>query len=104
MIKSKKADSIFKLNFLILYNSLLGETTKSSIVNKRFLKAITDDSTIRNLNWCNYMITCLKRTKEEWNGVKPYHRPLTFLAVCLYMNIYNTSHLPISQKHLTNIY
>ncbi|MFS7899970.1 hypothetical protein Hanom_Chr00s088160g01797591 [Helianthus anomalus] len=40
-----------------------------------------NEGDIPNMDWCSYVITCLKRTKEEWNGSEPYNGPLTFLAV-----------------------
>ncbi|XP_076904808.1 uncharacterized protein LOC143560381 isoform X2 [Bidens hawaiensis] len=33
------------------------------------------------MDWYSYVIICLKRTKEGWNGKEPYNGPLTFLAV-----------------------
>ncbi|XP_076904806.1 uncharacterized protein LOC143560379 [Bidens hawaiensis] len=61
----------------------MGETTKSATVNQKFLTSIVNEDDIRNMDWCGYVITCLKRTKEGWNGIKPYNGPLTFL-VALY--------------------
>ncbi|MFS7909953.1 hypothetical protein Hanom_Chr02g00100651 [Helianthus anomalus] len=43
-----------------------------------------NEGDIPNMDWCSYVITCLKRTKEEWNGTEPYNGPLTFLAVRLF--------------------
>ncbi|XP_076934220.1 uncharacterized protein LOC143600408 [Bidens hawaiensis] len=59
----------------------MGETTNSASVNQKFLTSIMNVRNISNMDWCSYLITCLKRTKERWNGKDPYNGPLTFLAV-----------------------
>ncbi|XP_076950438.1 uncharacterized protein LOC143623400 [Bidens hawaiensis] len=76
-----KGGTLFKLNFLVLYNTIMGETTKCVDVNHKFLSSIINEGDISSMDWCSYIITCLKRTKEEWNGIEPYNGPLTFLAV-----------------------
>ncbi|XP_076898776.1 uncharacterized protein LOC143552439 [Bidens hawaiensis] len=73
--------TLFKLNFLVIFNSIMGETAKSYNVNQKFLSSIKNEADISNMDWCSYIITCLKRTKEGWNGKEPYNGPLTFLAV-----------------------
>ncbi|XP_076898777.1 uncharacterized protein LOC143552442 [Bidens hawaiensis] len=76
-----KGGTLFKLNFLVLYNTIMGETTKCADVNHKFLSSIINEGDISSMNWCSYIITCLKKTKEGWNGIEPYNGPLTFLAV-----------------------
>ncbi|KAI3814022.1 hypothetical protein L1987_18764 [Smallanthus sonchifolius] len=76
---------LFKLNFLVVFNTIMGETTKSSTVNQRFLTSITSRCDTQKMNWCGYIITCLERTKQGWNGSEHFNGPLTFLAV-LYAN------------------
>ncbi|KAJ0617505.1 putative phospholipase [Helianthus annuus] len=79
----RNGGTLFKLNFLVLFNSVMGETTKRMYptVNHKFLASIMNEGDISSMDWCSYIITCLKRTKEEWNGTEPYNGPLTFLAV-----------------------
>ncbi|XP_022004460.1 uncharacterized protein LOC110902023 [Helianthus annuus] len=71
---------LFKLNFLVIFNSIMGETTKSATVNQKFLTS-TNNEAIPNMDWCGYIIACLKRTREGWSGIEPYNGPLTVLAV-----------------------
>ncbi|KAL8232455.1 hypothetical protein R6Q57_002233 [Mikania cordata] len=33
------------------------------------------------MNWCDYLITCLNRTKKEWTSAEPFNGPLLFLAL-----------------------
>ncbi|MFS7912789.1 hypothetical protein Hanom_Chr02g00134001 [Helianthus anomalus] len=52
---------IFELNFLIFYNTILGETTHNSSINMRFFHRCIAGFNIRSFNWCEYMIKCLDR-------------------------------------------
>ncbi|KAL8242061.1 hypothetical protein R6Q59_012363, partial [Mikania micrantha] len=71
--KSEDGDWLFKLNWLLIYNTVQGWTTKSTIVNQKFLNSLTKDSDIPNMNWCDYLITCLNRTKKEWTSAEPFN-------------------------------
>ncbi|XP_076883840.1 uncharacterized protein LOC143532774 [Bidens hawaiensis] len=75
----RKGGRLFKANFLVVFNSILGETTKVAMVNQKFLASINNEDDIPNMDWCGYIITCLKRTKDEWDGGR-FNGPLTFLA------------------------
>ncbi|KAL9996537.1 hypothetical protein Hdeb2414_s0015g00439181 [Helianthus debilis subsp. tardiflorus] len=93
-LKSQRTGgTLFKLNFLVLFNSIMGETTKRATVNPKFLASIMDEGDICKMDWCTYMITCLNRTKEGWNGKEPYNGPLTLLAV-LYAHELQLKHNP----------
>ncbi|KAK1413131.1 hypothetical protein QVD17_34898 [Tagetes erecta] len=81
----------FKLNFLVIFNTILGKTTTGATVNQKFLASIGKYSDICSMNWCSYVITCLNRTKEKWNVKDKYNGPLTFLAV-LYAHEYELRH------------
>ncbi|KAJ0789797.1 putative papain-like cysteine peptidase superfamily [Helianthus annuus] len=73
---------LFVLNFLILYFSLLGETTTNNSVNVRFISNIQPDVDNKSFNWCACMVTCLKRTKTTWHGGDDAFRgPMLLLAV-----------------------
>ncbi|KAJ0807031.1 hypothetical protein HanOQP8_Chr00c130g0765351 [Helianthus annuus] len=77
----RRGGILFKLNFLVVFNSIMGETTKSATINQKFLGSINNEADIPNMDWCSYIIACLKRTKEGWSGIEPYNGPLTVLAV-----------------------
>ncbi|KAJ0804263.1 putative acting on peptide bonds (peptidase) [Helianthus annuus] len=93
----KDGRKFFKLNFLVVFNTIMGEITKSTAVNLRFLTSVRDETVIANMDWCSYIITCLKRTKEKWNGKESYNGPLTFLAV-LYAHDQLLRHTPAKAK------
>ncbi|KAK9065404.1 hypothetical protein SSX86_016787 [Deinandra increscens subsp. villosa] len=71
----------FKLNVLVVIISTIAEITKQSTVNMRCLKSITKDGVCTEYNWCKYVVTCLNRTKESWNGNEYYNGPITFLVL-----------------------
>ncbi|XP_022004468.2 uncharacterized protein LOC110902032 [Helianthus annuus] len=77
----RRGGILFKLNFLVVFNSIMGETTKSATINQKFLGSINNEADIPNMDWCSYIIACLKRTKEGWSGIEPYNGPFTVLAV-----------------------
>ncbi|MFS8024176.1 hypothetical protein Hanom_Chr16g01460161 [Helianthus anomalus] len=70
------------LNFLILYFSLLGDTTTNNSVNVRFISNIQPGVDIKSFNWCSYMVSCLNRTKMAWRGGDDAFRgPMLLLAI-----------------------
>ncbi|KAJ0509294.1 putative Ulp1 protease family catalytic domain, papain-like cysteine peptidase superfamily [Helianthus annuus] len=78
---SDESGRIFKLNFLVVFNTIMGETTKGSTVLMRFLPSVTTDVDIKDLDWCSYIVTLLKNTKAGWSGLEHFNGPLTFLAL-----------------------
>ncbi|KAF5781470.1 hypothetical protein HanRHA438_Chr11g0496741 [Helianthus annuus] len=73
---------IFVLNFLLFYNTLLGEITTNLMINMRFLPALSRGIEIMSFNWCEYMIRCLDRTVEAWLPNGPFLGPMPLLVVC----------------------
>ncbi|XP_035830816.1 uncharacterized protein LOC118480200 [Helianthus annuus] len=74
---------IFVLNFLLFYNTLLGETTTNSSINMKFLPALHRGKDIKSFNWCEYMIRCLNRTVEAWTPKEPFLGPMPLLVAAL---------------------
>ncbi|KAK9080273.1 hypothetical protein SSX86_001949 [Deinandra increscens subsp. villosa] len=78
--KNKGGGREFVLNFLVVFNTVIIETMQSSTINQRFLTSITTDSVVSRMNWCGYLIHCLKRTRNNWIPARAFNGPLTFLA------------------------
>ncbi|KAJ0560205.1 putative papain-like cysteine peptidase superfamily [Helianthus annuus] len=72
---------LFVLNFLVLMFTHLGEGTKSGTVNQRFLPLITKDVDIKELGWCDYMLTLLDRARKGWHPAQVFNGPLFLLAL-----------------------
>ncbi|PWA51308.1 hypothetical protein CTI12_AA463700 [Artemisia annua] len=45
---------MFKLNFLVLYFTSIGESNKNATVNLRFFNCIQDENDIPGFDWCSY--------------------------------------------------
>ncbi|KAF5813978.1 hypothetical protein HanXRQr2_Chr03g0105201 [Helianthus annuus] len=101
-MQAQKANGgIFVLNFLLFYNTLLGETTTNSSINMRFLPAMHRGMEIRIFNQCEYMIRCLDRKVEGWSTNDCFLGPMPLLVVCseCLHNFLNT-HLDYALKHI----
>ncbi|KAK9053356.1 hypothetical protein SSX86_029989 [Deinandra increscens subsp. villosa] len=83
MKSQKDAGWMFTINFMVVFATIFGNTMKNSTVNKRFLNNIRQDADIKNYNWCEYLIKCLKRERRDSNGLNPFCGPLQFLAMLM---------------------
>ncbi|PWA87360.1 hypothetical protein CTI12_AA128140 [Artemisia annua] len=92
ILETKKGGWMFKLNFLVLFFSTIGELNLSNTVNLRFLPCIKNEDDILKLDWCTYIIECLVRTKRSWNRNAHFNGPVILLLV-----VYATSDIAI--KH-----
>ncbi|XP_022024912.1 uncharacterized protein LOC110925257 [Helianthus annuus] len=96
--ESSQAGKLFNTNFLVVVNTLLGETTQSTTVNQRFIIGIENDSEIPNMNWCGYMLECLRRSKKKWKGgIDQFTGPIILLAV-IFAHSYFKRHKKTSFK------
>nr|GFA69430.1 ulp1 protease family, C-terminal catalytic domain-containing protein [Tanacetum cinerariifolium] len=86
-ISIKDAGKLFKMNFLMLFANTMGLCEKSRVCNMNILKKITDDVCVEKIDWCSYIIKCLKESKQKW--VNPdknhYTGPVTFM-ILLYLH------------------
>jgi len=74
----------FMINFLVGFFTIVGETNKNSVVNLRFLTSIKKNTTagdIKQLQWCDYLISCLNRTRATWTPDTKFNGPLLVLVV-----------------------
>jgi len=78
---STDTSRLFTLNFLVVFNTIMGETSQGGTVNMKFLTSLKMGVDITTFDWCSYLLTCLRRTKAGWNGKQHYNGPLVFLAV-----------------------
>ncbi|KAI3793946.1 hypothetical protein L1987_36569 [Smallanthus sonchifolius] len=66
--KTDDSERMFKLNFMVLLMSIIGETMKSNTVNLRFLTSLKTNTDFKKLDWCEYVLECLRRTRKGWGG------------------------------------
>nr|GFA01186.1 ulp1 protease family, C-terminal catalytic domain-containing protein [Tanacetum cinerariifolium] len=83
IVSTKDAGTLFKMNFLKLFANTMGLCETSGLCNMNILKKIRDDVCIEKIDWCSYIITCLRESKQK--SVNPathhYTGPLTFMIL-----------------------
>ena len=83
--ESEEAGNVFTTNFLVIITTLLGESTQCTTINQKCINFLEDDEMIAKMDWCGYVISCLKRTKTSWKGGKDqYTGPIILLAVIFF--------------------
>ncbi|KAI3802015.1 hypothetical protein L1987_30137 [Smallanthus sonchifolius] len=76
----KKTDDsrrMFKLNFMVVLMSIIGETMKSNIVNLRFLTSLKTNTNFKKLDWCEYVK--VERIEKELKKVEEHAEKLKML-------------------------
>ncbi|PWA35250.1 ulp1 protease family, C-terminal catalytic domain-containing protein [Artemisia annua] len=89
--EAKNKGQLFKINLVVLIATVLFEAMKDGTSNQRILYSISSNhDKINEMDWCGYLIDCLKKCKKEWNpnNKKSYYcGPLTFLTLFYVQNI-----------------
>nr|GEU54486.1 hypothetical protein [Tanacetum cinerariifolium] len=77
-------DFMFKMNFITLFESTMGTLDNGGRVPNKLLKCIKKEDDIAKIDWCGYILDCLRNSKVNWKDVKNknnfYYGPLTFLC------------------------
>ncbi|GJX96968.1 peptidase C48, SUMO/sentrin/Ubl1 [Tanacetum coccineum] len=71
----------FKINFLVLYFTSIGEANKNATCNLRFLHCMNDETAIHKFDWCTFILECLVRTKKSWIRRSHYTGPVIILLI-----------------------
>ncbi|GKB96871.1 hypothetical protein Tco_0983008 [Tanacetum coccineum] len=74
--KSNNADMNFKLNFIVLFTSVMGQIKTKGFYDLKILDYLSPDTDMANINWCEYVLRCLKSCKEEWTKGKKNFFPM----------------------------
>ncbi|GKA95628.1 hypothetical protein Tco_0817723 [Tanacetum coccineum] len=85
MRKSEEADLNFKLNFIVLFTSIMGNIRQKGVCDTSILDYITPNTNLSNINWCEYVWRALKTCKKGWKKGKKdsyFRGPLTVLTMC----------------------
>ncbi|GKB02673.1 hypothetical protein Tco_0830762 [Tanacetum coccineum] len=85
MCKSEEADINFKLNFIIVFTSVMGNIRQKGVCDTDILDYITPNTNLSNVNWCEYVWRALKTCKKGWKKGKKdsyFRGPLTVLTMC----------------------
>ncbi|GJY98584.1 ion channel DMI1 isoform X1 [Tanacetum coccineum] len=65
---SRVADMNFKLNFIVLFTSVMGCVKSKGICDLSVLNHIRMDTDLAKVNWCSYCWRCLKKCKDGWKN------------------------------------
>nr|XP_043610793.1 uncharacterized protein LOC122582464 [Erigeron canadensis] len=71
MITSQpEGGSNFKIDILVAIMTIMGEGKSNGVINQWFLGSVNNENDIKNMDWCGYVIECLRRSKENgsWNA------------------------------------
>ncbi|MFS8034666.1 hypothetical protein Hanom_Chr17g01583841 [Helianthus anomalus] len=72
---------MFKLNFLVIFFTVMAETMQSSNVNQRFLTSVKSDINTQDFSWCEYILNVLRCTRRQWpENEKTFNGPIGLLA------------------------
>ncbi|GJU34528.1 hypothetical protein Tco_1182882 [Tanacetum coccineum] len=86
---TKEVDFMFKMIFVTLFGSTMGTLENGGRVSTKLLKRISEDVDISYIDWCRYILDCLRPSRNNWKDVKIqknfYYGPLTFLCL-LYLD------------------
>ncbi|MFS7977297.1 hypothetical protein Hanom_Chr10g00902361 [Helianthus anomalus] len=98
LVLQNSYDRTFVLNFLIFYNTIMGETKHNSSINLRFLPSMHRGVDIKSYNWCEYVIRCLNRNADGWEPKDNFFGHLPLLVAAL-VNDQVTNH-PDQQRSI----
>ncbi|KAL4573574.1 hypothetical protein LXL04_020384 [Taraxacum kok-saghyz] len=89
--KSKKADDLFVVNFLVLFMNVMVQSIPMGDVNKIFLKYIPNIESVKDLDWCGLVMTSLKASKKLWapNDNKSFYTGSALFLILLYLQYTN---------------
>ncbi|CAH1453883.1 unnamed protein product [Lactuca virosa] len=82
--KDKNVGPFFIMNFLVLFVSVMIEYPTMGTVNQGFLENILDDMDIKQLDWCGFVVACLKSSRMMWRRLDDkcvYSGPIVFLLL-----------------------
>ncbi|GJV73920.1 C2 calcium-dependent membrane-targeting protein [Tanacetum coccineum] len=83
-LNSRVADMNFKLNFIVLFTSVMGCVKTKRICDLSVLNHIQMDTNLAKVNWCSYCWRCLKKCKDGWKNTVTnsfFLGPITLLTM-----------------------
>nr|KAJ0204594.1 hypothetical protein LSAT_V11C500263610 [Lactuca sativa] len=89
LVQTSAADDNFRINFLVLFINTLCESTSMGKCNLNPL-----DTDLSNINWYDYIVDCLVRTKKVNNPEKEsslFYGPTTYLMVRVVLGVLTAS-------------
>ncbi|GJV64655.1 hypothetical protein Tco_1475483 [Tanacetum coccineum] len=85
-LRIRKSNSVymnFKLNFIVMFTSVMGQIKTKGFCDLKILNYISPDTDMANINWCEYVLRCLQSCKEEWTKGRGRMRNLILVVLGL---------------------
>ncbi|KAL4575467.1 hypothetical protein LXL04_022311 [Taraxacum kok-saghyz] len=82
--ESNNGGSIFKLNFITLFVNFICKSYKTGFCMTNIVNKIGGDIDISTLNWCDFILKCVKNSKKSWipnSSKRSYAGPIIFLLL-----------------------
>ncbi|CAH1417211.1 unnamed protein product [Lactuca virosa] len=106
LVQTSAADDNFRINFLVVFINTFCESTSMSKCNLNPLYLIRRDTDLSSIDWCDYIVDCLVRTKKVYNPEKEsslFYGPAAYLML-LYVDTFKFYHLQVTRKRPTIFY
>ncbi|KAK9056525.1 hypothetical protein SSX86_023887 [Deinandra increscens subsp. villosa] len=74
----------FRMDFLLLFLSVMVECLSQGRIKKKVLDYITHDMEWSKINWCEYIVQAMKNCKKNWrrqDTTSSFYGPLTILTL-----------------------
>lgn len=87
IVRTTVADFNFILNFIVLFINTFCESTAMGRCNVSPLHRIQKDTDVSEIDWCNYIVDCLIRTKIAYTPFKDtcyFFGPTAYLVVSIF--------------------
>lgn len=85
ILLTREGDLNFRINFLVMFINTFCESTSMGKCNLNALQHIKKDTDISSIDWCQYVVDCLIKTKKAYKPEKEssfFFGPAAYLAVC----------------------
>ncbi|GKA54401.1 hypothetical protein Tco_0753350 [Tanacetum coccineum] len=64
--KERGGGRMFKMNLLVLMMTLLAEGIINGTANQNILPCLNNIEDVLNMDWCGYLLKCLRKSKLKW--------------------------------------
>lgn len=89
--KSEQVDMNFKLGFIALFINTFAESIPMGTNNLVPVRALVEVDDISKIDWCAYLLYCVKNSKGRWHPDDPkcyYKGPMLLLLVCFFIYLF----------------
>ncbi|PWA49120.1 hypothetical protein CTI12_AA484170 [Artemisia annua] len=80
-IEKNDCGKLFMMNFICLFSTILFHVVSMGTLNIAVLPSLVDLTKVRQMNWCKYMVDCMKHERSEWKPEKPFFGPILLLEI-----------------------